>query len=217
MCAWVVLLEVACQPGTHLAVETVEALLGRFADRYPSALHAPDRCALQFLVEADGPAQALADGVALWSPVADAVGFPAAEVVRAEVKTPADLDAEYDEEEIGPLVCRVPADERTTATAYEATRRLLRSRTPREASSVLAALVRQLGGTIVPPRPGDERTLDVDLSLGAGPPMVPAVDPYSVARLCLEEVLPAAAADARRVVKLLQDAAGAAVPEFDAR
>jgi hypothetical protein len=206
-CAWVVLLEMACQPGTHLAVETVEAVLERFADRYPSALHAPDRCALQFLVDADGPDRALAAGVALWGPAADAVGFPPADLVRAEVKTPAELDAEYDGE-TGPLVCHVPADERSTAIAYEATRRLARSRSAREASSVLAALVRHLGGAIVPPRPGDARTLDIDLSLGVGPPMVPAADPYSVTRLCLEEILPAAAEDARRIVELLQEAAG---------
>src|SRR5947199_8578302 len=69
-CAWVVVLEMACQPGAHLTVETVEALLDRFADRYPSALHAPDRCALQLLIDADGPDEALAAGVALWAPAA---------------------------------------------------------------------------------------------------------------------------------------------------
>ena len=44
-CDWVLLLEVACLPGARLPVETVEALLRRLAERYPSALHAPDRCA----------------------------------------------------------------------------------------------------------------------------------------------------------------------------
>ena len=215
-CAWVVVLEMACQPGAHLTVETVEALLDRFADRYPSALHAPDRCALQFLVEADGPAQALAAGVALWAPAADGVGFPVGEVVRAEVKTPAELDAEYGDDD-RTWVSHVPADERATALAYDATRRLLRARSPREAASVLSALVRQLGGTILPPRPGDPRTMDIDLSLGEGPPMVPAADPYSVARLCLEEVLPAAAEDARRIVRLLRSASAVPVADLDGR
>jgi hypothetical protein len=41
--------------------------------------------------------------------------------------------------------------------------------------------------------------------------MVPAADPYSVARLCLEEVLPAAAEDAQRIVRLLR-AAGVPSP-----
>ena len=96
-----------------------------------------------------------------------------------------------------------PADEQALAAAYEATRRLLRATTPREAVSAVSALVRQLGGTIVRPRHGDARVLDVDLSLGTGEPMAVAVEPYSVARLCLEEVLPAALSDARRVVVLL--------------
>jgi hypothetical protein len=45
------------------------------------------------------------------------------------------------------------------------------------------------------------------------PPMVAAAEPYSVARLCLEEVLPGAVDDARRAVRLLRAAAaGAASP-----
>jgi len=95
-CDWVLLLEVACLPGARLPVETVEALLRRLAERYPSALHATDRCAVQFVVEADGPGRALAEGLDLWRSAAGDVGFPPAEVVRAEVKTPAELDAEYD-------------------------------------------------------------------------------------------------------------------------
>ena len=103
-----------------------------------------------------------------------------------------------------------PADEQALALAYDATRRLLRATTPREAVSVLQALVRKLGGTVLPARPGDPRTLDLDLSLGEGEPIVPAAEPYSVARLCLEEVVPDAVADAQRVVGLLRAADTAA-------
>jgi hypothetical protein len=95
MCAWVILVELACQPGTNLTVDAVEGVLERLADRHPAALHAPDRCALQFLVHADSAVQALAVGVALWESAALAAGFPPADLVRAEVKTPAELDAEY--------------------------------------------------------------------------------------------------------------------------
>ena len=42
--------------------------------------------------------------------------------------------------------------------------------------------------------------------------MAVAVEPYSVARLCLEEVLPAALSDARRVVVLL--AGSSSGPDF---
>src|SRR5205823_4205505 len=92
---WVVLLEV--QTRAELELKTVEALLAELADRYPSALYAPDRCAVQFLVEdADGPDAALVDGVAVWRRALREVGFPQGDLVRAEVKTPAELVAEYD-------------------------------------------------------------------------------------------------------------------------
>ena len=214
---WVVLLEVACAESGPLAVATLEALLGRLADRHPSALQAPDRYALQFLVDGPDPERALAEGVALWRQAARDVGFADDGVVRAEVKTPAELEAECSHTEHGPVGC---ADERALAAAYEATRRLLRSSTPREVVSVLGALVRQLGGTLLAPRPGDPRLLDVDLSFGVGEPMVAAAEPYSIDRLCLEEVLPAVVEDARRVVGLLLAASAPdeiAIAEADPR
>ena len=201
---WVVLLEI--QTRAEVGRETVDALLAELSGRYPSALHASNRCAVQFLVEdADGPDAALVDGVAVWGEALRAVGFPHSELVRAEVKTPAELVAEYDQEEAAKAVS-VPADQRALASAYEATRHLLRSSSPREAVSVLSALVRRLGGTTVRPRTNDPRILDYDLSLGVCEPMVAAADPLSIARLCLEEVLPAVAEDAKRVATLLRAA-----------
>ena len=92
---WVVLLEV--QARAEVRSENVEAVLAALGDRFPSALHAPDRCALQFLVEdADGPDDALVEGVAEWRRAARAARFPDGDVVRAEVKTPEELMAEYD-------------------------------------------------------------------------------------------------------------------------
>ncbi len=202
---WVVLLEV--QTRAELGLETVETVLAQLADRYPSALYASDRCAVQFLVEdVDGPDDALVEAIGVWRRAAADVGFPHGDVVRTEVKTPAELVAEFEDEEEEMAPARLHADQKALASAYEATRRLLRSSSPREAVSVLSALVRQLGGTTVRPRPGDPRTLDYDLSLGVGEPMVAAAEPYSVARLCLEEVLPAAAEDARRMAGLLRAA-----------
>src|SRR5438270_11303608 len=139
--AWVVLLEVTCLPGRHLMVEAVEALLGRLGDHFPSALHASDRCAVQFLVEAAGPDQAVTVGLEVYRSAAQAAAFGATEIVRAEVKTPAELDAEYDEDAPG-LLSHVPADARATTVAYLTTRRLLQARTPREVASVVQALVR---------------------------------------------------------------------------
>ena len=203
---WVVLLEV--QAHVELERETVEAVLAELADHYPSVLWASERCAVQFLVEdADGPAAALTEGVAVLRRALHAVGFPADDIVRAEVKTPAELVAEFDAEEMAADV-HVPADQRAQAAAYEATRKLVRSRSRREAVSVLLSLVRQLGGTPVRPREGDPRILDYDLSLGVGEPMVVAADPYSIDRLCLEEVLPAVVEDAERVARLVQSSWG---------
>ena len=202
---WVVLLE--AQTRRAVEREAVEAVLAELAERCPTALWAPDRCAVQFLVEdADGPDAALVDGIAVWRRALHAAGFPHSEVVRAEVKTPAELVAEFDHEETARAVT-APADERALAAAHEATRRLVRSTSPREAVSVLLALVRQLGGAVVAPRPDDPRVLDYDLSLGEGAPMVAAADPCSITRLCLEEVLPAAVEDANRVATLLRAAA----------
>jgi hypothetical protein len=215
---WVVLLEVACDSGPELELETVEALLAKLADRYPSALYAPDRCAIQFLVREDGPDGGLAAGVALWREAAREVAFPDGDLVRAEVKTPAELVAEYEHADDPSPSLHAPADEDALAAAYESTRRLLRVGTPREAVSVLTALVRRLGGTALSPRPSDPRTMDLDLSLGEGDPMVPAAEPFSVSRLCLEEVLPAAVDDARRIVVLLRAASssgGVALADFD--
>jgi hypothetical protein len=215
MHGWVVLLEVACAESGPLAVATLEALLGRLADRHPSALQAPDRYALQFLVDGGDPDRALAEGVSLWRQAARDVGVPDDGVVRAEVKTPAELEAECSHEEHGPSGS---ADERALAAAYEATSRLLRSNTPREVVSVMGALVRELGGTLVAPRAGDPRVLDMDLSLGVGVPMVAAAEPYSIDRLCLEEVLPAVVEDARRVVGLLlaaSERSDEALADFD--
>jgi hypothetical protein len=205
--AWVVVLEAGCGDGSQVDVERLEALVGRLGDRYPSALYAPDRSVVQFLMEGDEPHTCLQAGVALWRRAAEAVGFQAGELVRAEVKTLAELVAEY--EHLEPASSPTsPADHRALASAYAATRRLLRAETPRDAVSAVSALVCQLGGTIVRPQEGDARMLDVDLSLGLGEPMAVAVEPYSVARLCLEEVLPAAIADARRMVRLLGAAPG---------
>jgi hypothetical protein len=90
------LLEV--QTRAEVTRETVEAALAALGDRYPSALHAPDRCAVQFVVEdADGPDAALVDGVAAWRRAVRAAGFPHGELLRAEVKTPAELVAEFEE------------------------------------------------------------------------------------------------------------------------
>ena len=199
---WVVLLEVGCK--ADVGLEMVESLLAKLADRYPSALYAPERYAVQFVVQGDGPDTALRNGIGVWRRVVRQVRMPCGDLVRAEVKTPAELVAEYEQADDAPPAPPLPAaDEATTGAAYESTRRFIQARSPREVVSVLWALIRALGGTVIPLCPQDPRVIDLDVSLGMGEAMAAACEPFSVARLCLEEVLPAAVEDASRMVGLL--------------
>jgi hypothetical protein len=206
---WFVLVEVARGAGgPALDLETVECLLAKLADCYPSALYAPDRCAVQFVLEAIGPDDALSSGLVMWRRAMRDTGLPGWEVVRAEIKTPAELEAEYEGGDPAPTQSVVPVDEDALVAAYDATRRLLHIRQPRDAASVLISLVRRLGGTVLPPRASDPRTMPFDISLGETDPMVPAAELLSIPRLRLEEVLPAVVEDARRMVALLRAPAG---------
>ena len=97
-------------------------------------------------------------------------------------------------------------------SAYGATRALLFARTPGEAVDVLVALVEELGGSAVPADGAGPDALPLDLSLGEGPPLLPVADPYSVARLHLERVLPTVVEDARRAATIARVLAASAGP-----
>ena len=84
--------------------------------------------------------------------------------------------------------------------AYSATRALLRIRRPAQAVRILTRLVRELGGEVVQAEHAPAGALPLDLSFGEGPPMLPVAEPYSVARLHLERVLPTVLDDARHMV-----------------
>ena len=88
------------------------------------------------------------------------------------------------------------------AAAYRATRSLLAIRTPDAAVEILVALVRELGGDVVPADEADEDALPLDLSLGERPPLLPVADPFSVSRLHLERCLPTVVEDARRAAAI---------------
>ena len=98
-----------------------------------------------------------------------------------------------------PFPVSVPTlDPSVLAAAYRATRSLLTIRTPGGAVDVLVALVRELGGDVVPADEAGEDALPLDLSLGERPPLLPVADPFSVSRLHLERCLPTVVEDARR-------------------
>ena len=87
--------------------------------------------------------------------------------------------------------------------AYRATRALLAIRRPGDAVDVLVALVEELGGSVVEADRAGPDALPLDVSLGDRAPLLPVADPYSVARLHLERVLPTVVEDARRAAALV--------------
>ena len=101
------------------------------------------------------------------------------------------------------LAVSVPTlDPSVLAAAYRATRSLVTIRTPDGAVDVLVALVRELGGDVVPADEAGEDALPLDLSLGERPPLLPVADPFSVSRLHLERCLPTVVEDARRAAAI---------------
>jgi hypothetical protein len=95
-----------------------------------------------------------------------------------------------------------PLDPVALRAAYRATRSLLYIRTTGDAVAILRAFVVELGGQVVPADDAGPDALPHDLSLGEGPPLRPVVDPYSVARLHLERILPTLVEDARRAAMI---------------
>ncbi|MCU1450603.1 MAG: hypothetical protein JWP02_2773 [Acidimicrobiales bacterium] len=93
---WVVVLEVASEPDAEVGPADIERMLNCLADHYPSGLHADDRYALQLVVEGPAPDKALTDALELWRRALRCCGLPARPVVRAEIKTPEELDAEFE-------------------------------------------------------------------------------------------------------------------------
>ncbi len=87
---------------------------------------------------------------------------------------------------------------------HQATRGLLYITSAREATEILAAAVHRLGGSTVPASQADSWALPVDLSFGEGEPILPVAEPFSLARMHLEQVLPGLVEDARRAVQLVR-------------
>lgn len=97
-------------------------------------------------------------------------------------------------------VREVDAD--AVAVAYRAALELLRLEDAASAPRVLADLVSDLGGDVVPASEAGDDALPVDLSFGLGPPVLPVAPPMSIARMRLEFLLPELVEAARRMVDL---------------
>jgi hypothetical protein len=90
--AWVVRIE-AASGDELIEAEQVERLLDCLGDFALAALYQPDRYAVQLLLTADTPAQALVAAESHWSLAVELTGTPSWPVVRAEVETPEELAA----------------------------------------------------------------------------------------------------------------------------
>jgi hypothetical protein len=206
---WVVLLEADRGGGDVLGIEGLELLLEALADHSPHGLYSVDRYALQVVMVARSPADALAAATGEWRRATTELALPAWLLVRAEVKTPAELEAEHRAEAdsldgSASSSAGAPTSEEALRAAYDATRLLLSAESRADAAGIVTALAERLGATLVAAGTHHPDAMPLDLSLGEGELLRPAADPISMARLQLEEVLPIVLADANRVVTLME-------------
>jgi hypothetical protein len=190
--------------GTVLAIEQLDRLLELLSEHGPSGLWSVDRYALQLVIEAPTPEAALITGLGRWREAAGKAGLPEWQLVRAELKTPAELEAEHraGAEDDGSTES-VATSEVALRAAYVATRRLLYCGSRAEAAGIVSDLARRLGATLV--GSGDDiSALPLDLSLGEARARFAVADPISMARLELEEVLPTVMLDAAQAIRLVE-------------
>lgn len=109
---------------------------------------------------------------------------------------------EADEEPVPPVPLSAALDAGALEAAYAATRALLRIRRPGQAVDILVRLVGELGGEVMEAERAPSHALPLDLGFGERPPLLPVAEPYSVARMRLERVLPTVLDDARHLVLL---------------
>jgi hypothetical protein len=89
----------------------------------------------------------------------------------------------------------------TSKAAHE----LLWIDTAEEAAAIVGDFVRTLGGAVVSHGANDPDCIPIDISFGSGTPVFPASPQLSMARMLLEESLPAVVEDARRAIALARE------------
>ena len=87
--------------------------------------------------------------------------------------------------------------------ALNATRALLRIARASDARDIAVALVDELGGDVVEAADASADAVPLDVSFGAGPPLLPQAG-SSVARMLLERFLPAFVEDGMRAIALVR-------------
>lgn len=173
--------------------QSVRTVLEGLGDLAPVALCQPDRCAIQVTVSHPDPVEALVEALRRYRCVAARTALACWELVRIELLTPAELEAGWDavdkdasvQELLGAMAVGFEEDH-----VIEAERALRAVTCPEQARAIICRLVRQLGGAVVGARLQDEWTLPFDISFGASQPQVAIAEPWTVARIRLEQVLP---------------------------
>jgi len=95
-------------------------------------------------------------------------------------------------------------DESPADTVAATLRGLLRIRSARGAAELVHQAIHTLGGMLVLASDAATDALPIDVSLGVGPPLLVTVEPFSVARMQLERILPVLVDDARQALHLLR-------------
>lgn len=196
MSTWVVVLESILGEGRPLGgdPQSVRTMLDGLSDLAPVALCQPDRCAIQVSMPHPDPEEALVEALRRYRDVVARTALARWELVRIELLTPAELEAGWDaagedaEAQEALAAMAVGSDDEHVREAERALRVVTR---PEEARRILCRMVRQLGGAVVSARLNDDWTLPVDLSFGVGGPQVAIVEPWTIARIQLEQALPA--------------------------
>jgi hypothetical protein len=211
---WVVVVEAAAQgPGPVVDPLDVESLLSLFGEQHqPLGHYAPDRFAIQVSKAAERAELAMADVIAAWRRAAAVIGLDRWEVVRAEVMTPTEMEAEVQAARRGGEPPTVAERLSVLEAVNRATRELMRVESPEQAAQVVVRLVHRLGGSIVLADGAHPYRIPLDLSFGTGRRISPAAVPHTRARSLLEEFLPDVVADGWRLLAVREPvrSAGAA-------
>jgi diguanylate cyclase (GGDEF)-like protein len=99
---------------------------------------------------------------------------------------------------------RLVEEAETGSVVVDTLRALLRIRSAQGAAKLLQQAVLDLGGMVTAAAEAGPDALPIDISVGEGAPLLAAAEPFSLARLQLERVLPRLVEDARQAVDLLR-------------
>ena len=200
MADWAVVVECASPGSPPLDLVVIDRLVEHLARWRATALHSPDRYALQVVVDAEDPLSALNSASEVHENAIRALNMPNWHVVRVEAMTVAELARGREfPSSMPPLLPKRVWEicPNFAIRMYDVGRELIRAGTIAEIHSVLARFVADSGGWIVEAGEGTDSVLPGDFSLDEELVLRPAAEPMSSSRLLLEEALPTLIADAR--------------------